>query len=69
MGTPRICFWFYRPNKFGNAFIRFIGILHRIDNRHDRCGIEQVYNSRRLHSAFGYRSPEEFETQLAQQTA
>ncbi len=31
--------------------------------------IEEIYNTRRLHSALGYRSPEEFETQLAQQAA
>ncbi len=31
--------------------------------------IEHIYNARRLHSALGYRSPEEFETQLAQQAA
>jgi putative transposase len=31
--------------------------------------IEDVYNAKRLHSAIGHRSPEEFETQLAQQAA
>jgi putative transposase len=31
--------------------------------------IDNIYNARRLHSALGYRSPDEFETQLAQRVA
>lgn len=31
--------------------------------------IEQVYNQKRLHSALGYRTPEEFETLIARKAA
>jgi putative transposase len=31
--------------------------------------IEDLYNAKRMHSALGYRSPEEFEAQFAQRAA
>ena len=31
--------------------------------------INEVYNTRRMHSALGYQSPEEYEAQLARRAA
>ena len=42
----------------------FADVAHRLP-----IFIEQVYNTRRLHSALGYRPPEEFETLIAQNLA
>ena len=42
----------------------FADVAHRLP-----IFIEQVYNTRRLHSALGYRPPEEFETLIAQKVA
>ena len=48
------------PTDYGT----FAGVAERLPRF-----IEEVYNAERLHSAPGYRSPAELETQLAQQAA
>ena len=51
--------YFARSTFILNKFISFYDVLARLP-----YFIEEVYNQKRLHSALGYRSPNDFEEQL-----
>ena len=59
---------FMKMLKTKEVYIAGYEIFADVANRLPRF-IEEIYNSRRLHSALGYRPSNEFESQLAVQAA
>ena len=59
---------FMKTLKAEEVYLAGYETFEDVANRLPRF-IEDVYNSKRMHSALDYRSPDEFEAQLAQQAA
>ena len=59
---------FMKTLKAEEVYLAGYETFHDVAARLPRF-IEDVYNAKRMHSSLGYRSPEEFEAQLAQQAA